>query len=297
MVDNAENRPLAARTFAQRFSLEVSSEPPMNPASAPELRRLATKIRLNATKMVAMQGFGYLGQALSSAEIVATMFGGAFVRFGRDRFVMSPGHYVIAVYAAAVELGLLSRDQLANYGKDDALLEAIGSERTPLFDLVCGSLGQGLSGAVGFALSAHLRNSDARTYAFLSDGEMEEGQVWEAAMFAAHNKQRMGQLTVVIDANNSQVDGAVTFVTTIEPLADKWRSFGWRVEQVDGHDVSSLQAAFAKGPAARAPLVVIAQTEILGRMKCIPATADGHFIKLDGNLERAVISELEAALA
>ncbi|MCC6946151.1 MAG: transketolase [Bradyrhizobiaceae bacterium] len=269
----------------------------MNPASAPELRRLATKIRLNATKMVAIQGFGYLGQALSSAEIVATMFGGGFVRRGQDKFVMSPGHYVIVLYAVAAELGLLSREELANYGKDAALLEAIGTERTPLFDLVCGSLGQGLSGAVGFALSARLKKSDARTYAFLSDGEMEEGQVWEAAMFAAHNKHRMGQLTVVIDANNSQVDGTVTFVTTIEPLVDKWRSFGWRVEEVDGHDVSALQAAFAKGPAAPEPLVIIARTEILGRMKSIPSTADGHFIKLDKDLERAVLKELEAALA
>jgi transketolase len=269
----------------------------LNTASTRELRRLATKIRLNATKMVAIQGFGYLGQALSSAEIVATMFGGGFVRRSRDKFVMSPGHYVIVLYAVAVELGLLSREELANYGKDAALLEAIGTERTPLLDLVCGSLGQGLSGAVGFALSAHLKKSDARTYAFLSDGEMEEGQVWEAAMFAAHNKHRMGPLTVVIDANNSQVDGAVTFVTTIEPLADKWCAFGWRVEEVDGHDVSALQAAFAKGPAASEPLVIIARTEILGGMKSIPATADGHFIKLDKDLEQAVLKELEAALA
>jgi transketolase len=269
----------------------------MNTASPRDLRRLATKIRLNATRMVAIQGFGYLGQALSSAEIVATMFGGGFVRRGQDKFVMSPGHYVIVLYAVAAELGLLSREELANYGKDAALLEAIGTERTPLLDLVCGSLGQGLSGAIGFALSAHLKKSDARTYAFLSDGEMEEGQVWEAAMFAAHNKHRMGQLTVVIDANNSQVDGSVTFVTTIEPLADKWRSFGWRVEEVDGHDVSALQAAFAKGPAAPEPLVVIARTEILGRMKSIPSTADGHFIKLDKDLEQAVLKELEAALA
>lgn len=269
----------------------------MNPASAPELRRLATKIRLNATKMIAIQGFGYLGQALSSAEILATMFGGGFVRNGIDRFVMSPAHYVIGYYAIAAEMGLLTREELANYGKDASLLEAIGSERTPLLDLVCGSLGQGLSGAIGFALSAHLKKSDSRTFAFLSDGEMEEGQVWEAAMFAAHHHRRMGQLTVVIDANNSQVDGAVTFVTTIEPLADKWRSFGWRVEDVDGHDVNALYAALAKGPESSEPLVIIARTEILGRLKSIPSTADGHFIKLDQNLELAVTKELEAALA
>lgn len=266
-------------------------------ASFRELKRLANKIRLNATRMVAIQGFGYLGQALSSAEIVSTMFGGGFVRIRHDKFVMSPGHYVIVFYAVAVELGLLSRGDLADYGKDAALLEAIGTERTPLLDVICGSLGQGLSAAVGFALAAHLKKTDVRSYAFLSDGEMEEGQIWEAAMFAAHNKHRMGQLTAVIDANNSQVDGAVAFVTTIEPLAEKWRSFGWRVEEVDGHDVAALQAAFAKGPEAPEPLVIIARTEILGRLTSIPSTADGHFIKLDKDLERAVIQELEAALA
>ena len=268
----------------------------MKSASTPELNRLANKIRLNATRMVAIQGFGYLGQALSSAEIVSTMFGGGFIRHGHDRFVMSPGHYAIVFYAVAAELGLLSQEDLADYGKDAARLEAIGTERTPLLDVICGSLGQGLSAAIGFALAAHLQKSDVRSYAFLSDGEMEEGQIWEAAMFAAHHKHRMGPLTAVIDANNSQVDGAISFVTTIEPLAEKWRSFGWRVEEVDGHDVVALHAAFAKGPAAPEPLVIIARTEILGRMKSIPSTADGHFIKLDKDLERAVIQELEAAL-
>lgn len=99
--------------------------------------------RLNATKMVPIQGFGYLGQVLSSAEILAVLFGGGFVRAGRDRFVLSPGHYVIALYAVAAELGLLSTDELASYSKEGALLEAIGTVRTPLVDLVCGSLGQG----------------------------------------------------------------------------------------------------------------------------------------------------------
>jgi transketolase N-terminal domain/subunit len=122
---------------------------PFEPDSA-TLRRLAARIRLRATEMVAIQGFGYLGQAFSSAEIFAVLFGDA-MRYGHDRFVLSPGHYVIALYAAAAETGLLDPQALATYGKDGSPLEAIGSERTPLGDLVCGSLGQGLSGAVGFA--------------------------------------------------------------------------------------------------------------------------------------------------
>jgi transketolase len=265
--------------------------------NASDLRRLAALIRLNATRMVAIQGFGYLGQALSSAETLAVLFGGGFVRVGRDRFVLSPGHYVIGFYAVAAEVGLLNEDELASYGKDGALLEAIGTERTPLVDLVCGSLGQGLSGAIGFALASHLAGEDRDTYAFLSDGEMEEGQVWEAAMFASHHRHRMGRIVVVIDANNSQVDGSVTSVTTIEPLADKWRSFGWRIAEVNGHDVDALSEAFASRSADAEPFVVIARTEILGRMRSIPPTIDGHFIKLDRALERAVKTELEAALA
>lgn len=262
-----------------------------------DLRRLATRIRLNATRMVAIQGFGYLGQALSSAEIFAVLFGGGFVRPGRERFVLAPGHYVIALYGAAAAVGLLDPKELESYGKDGALLEAIGTERTPLVDLVCGSLAQGLSGAIGFALAARFAGQDRDTYAFVSDGEMQEGQTWEAAMFAAHNRHRMGRLVVVLDANGSQVDGPVTSVLPIEPLADKWRSFGWRVLEVDGHDVDALSLALSSGSADSEPTIVIARTEIFGRMKFIPATADGHFIKLDQALERALVAELEAALA
>ena len=259
-----------------------------------KLRRLATRIRMRATDMVAIQGFGYLGQAMSSAEIFAVLFGGT-MRHGHDRFIVSPGHYVISLYAAAAETGLLDPAKLASYGADGSALEAIGSERTPVADLVCGSLGQGLSGAIGFALAAQLGGEDRDTFAFLSDGEMEEGQVWEAAMFAAH--RRLDRLVAVIDANNSQVDGPVTSVTTLEPLAEKWRAFGWRVAEVDGHDVDALGEAFASRHHDACPLAIVARTEILGRVRAIPPTVDGHFIKLDGDLKAAIMRELEAGLA
>jgi transketolase len=277
-----------------RFS-GPDEEEAMSGLSAAELRRIATRIRLHATRMISIQGFGYLGQALSSAEILAVLFA-AVMRHGYDRFVMSPGHYVIGLYAAAVETGLLAAEQLASYGKDGSLLEAIGTERTPVADLVCGSLGQGLSGAIGFALAAYLAGEDRTTYAFVSDGEMEEGQVWEAAMFASHHRRHMGRLTVVIDANNSQVDGPVTSVTTIEPLAEKWRAFGWRVADIDGHDVEALLAALASRKDGSEPLAVIARTDILGHVRSLPPTVDGHFIKLDAGLQRALTAELEAAL-
>jgi transketolase len=247
--------------------------------------------------MVAIQGFGYLGQALSSAEIFATLFGGDVLRSGKDRFVLSPGHYAIALYAVAAEKGLIDPELLRSYGKDGAVLEAIGTERTPIADLICGSLGQGLSAAIGFALAAHASREDCDTYAFISDGEMEEGQVWEAAMFASHNRHRMGRMVAVIDANNSQVDGTVTSVTTIEPLAAKWRAFGWQVHEIDGHDVAALSRSLTSRNPDGQPVVVIARTDILGRMRSLPPSVDGHFIKLDEGLEGALVAELEKALA
>jgi transketolase len=263
-------------------------------ASLHELRHLSARIKLNAVRMVAIQGFGYLGQALSAADIFAALFGSGVMRLGHDRFVLSPGHYAVVFYAVAVELGLVDRRELESYGKDGALLEAISTERTPLIDLNCGSLGQGLSGAVGLALAARLAGDDRRTFAFLSDGEMEEGQVWEAAMFAAHH--RLAGLTAIIDANDSQVDGALTSVTTIEPLADKWRAFGWQVDDIDGHDLGALVAALAARAPAQ-PRVLIARTDILGRTKSLPRTVDGHFIKLDPSHAAALVAELEASIA
>ena len=259
-----------------------------------ELRRLAVRIQLNAVRMVSIQGFGYFGQALSAAEIFAVLYGGGFLKAGHDRFVLSPGHYAVVLFAVAAELGLIERKHLASYGLDGALLEAISTERTPMVDLTCGSLGQGLSGAIGLALAARLAGDGRHTYAFLSDGEMEEGQVWEAAMFAAHH--RIEGLTVLIDANDSQVDGPVTEQTTIEPLADKWRSFGWETFDLDGHDVQALHAAL-QSPRQGRPRVVIGRTQILSRIKALPASTDAHFVKLDPQLTAAVEAELEAQLA
>lgn len=263
------------------------------------LRQLSVQIRLNALRMVSIQGFGYLGQAFSSAEIFAVLFGGDFLQFGGDRFVLSPGHYVVSLYAVAAEVGLLDKHALSTYGADGSKLEAIGTERTPLADLVCGSLSQGLSAAIGFSIASNLAGQHRTTWAFLSDGEMEEGQVWEAAMFAFHNRARMDPLVVVIDANNSQVDGPVASVTTLEPLAEKWRAFGWQVANVDGHDVEALCRALndaLNGRQHDAPFVLIARTETSGRLRSIPQDADGHFIKLDPALVRALTEELQAQL-
>jgi transketolase len=254
--------------------------------------RLATLIRLRAVRMVAPQGFGYLGQALSSAEQVAALF--ATMRPGRDRLVCSPGHYVIGIFAAAAELGILSEEAAVGYGQDGSPVEAIGTERSPVADYVCGSLGQGLSAAAGFALSDRLRGIDRRTFAMISDGELEEGQVWEAAMFAGHH--RLGRLSVLLDANNSQVDGPVDTITTIEPIAAKWQAFGWTARDVDGHDVGALLDALAAADDSEQPVVLINRTSTTTGLRCLPPDADGHFIKLPPGLAAAAEAELLAEL-
>ncbi len=257
--------------------------------------RYADVIRLRAVRMVAPHGFGYLGQALSSAELFATLYLRHYDP-GRDSLVVSPGHYIIAAFAAAPEAGLLDEESLATYGFDDSALEAIGTERSPAVDLTGGSLGMGLSGAVGLALADRLQSrTDARVFALVSDGELEEGQVWEAAIFAAHH--RLGSLTVLLDANDSQVDGPVSSITTLEPIAAKWESFGWAAFDVDGHDTAALDAALRAAAADPRPSVVIGRTSTRHGLSVLPEGADGHFIKLPADLAAAAVKELEARLA
>jgi transketolase len=245
--------------------------------------------------MVAPHGFGYLGQALSSAEIFAALYGGHYEP-DRDDLVISPGHYIISAFAASPEVGALAEADLATYGHDDSSLEAIGTERSPAVDLTCGSLGQGLSGALGFALSNRLRaRHEARTFVLVSDGELEEGQVWEAAMFAAHHQ--LGSVTVLLDANDSQVDGPVSSITTLEPIAAKFESFGWFAQDVDGHDAELVHAAIGATISDPRPSIVICRTSTRHGLAALPDDADGHFIKLPAPVAEAAIAELEARLA
>ena len=261
------------------------------------LRRLSTRIRMNAVRMIGIQGFGYLGQAFSSAEIFAVLFGGGLQRNGWDRFVLSPAHYVVGLYAVAAEVGLLDRAALATYGKEGRSWRPSARSARRWWIWCAGRWRRGSPARSASRSPRILRAKTATTWAFLSDGEMEEGQTWEAAMFASHHRARMGRLNVVIDANNSQVDGPVTSVTTLEPLAEKWRAFGWDAREVDGHDVSALAQALGSRKASDAPRVVIARTSTSGGLQSLPDNVDAHFIKLDKSLEQALLQELQAQLA
>jgi transketolase len=271
---------------------------PSDPGDGEALRRAAWRIRQRAVDMVAIEGFGYLGQALSAAELAAVLYLTA-LRPGYDRLVVSPGHYSIVHFAAGAEVGLVDEAELETYGKDGSRLEAIGTEYTPGLTATCGSLGQGLSVAAGLALALKLANSDRHVYVLMSDGEMEEGQVWEAALFSAH--QGLGNLTVVLDRNNSQVDGPTETVTTLTPIAGKWGAFGWAAAEVDGHDVGSIRDSLAALRADPRPSVLIGSTWTLsGLSSVLPDEADGHFLKLSPDvveLARKICANGEATAA
>lgn len=214
------------------------------------IRRGAQEIRLNALGMGEVQGQGYIGQALGAADVLAAVYLDQ-MRYraddphweGRDRFLLSTGHYAIALYAALAAAGILAKEELETYGSDDSRLPMSGmASYTPGMEISGGSLGHGLTVAVGMALGLRHQGSDARIFNFLSDGELNEGSTWEAAMGAASH--RLGNLTALVDMNALQADGPTANVLSIEPAEEKWAAFGWNTQRVNGNDPEAVLAAF-----------------------------------------------------
>ncbi|MFZ0015220.1 MAG: transketolase [Acidimicrobiia bacterium] len=264
--------------------------PPSIPSPDEGLAHVPTLARLRAVELVGKLGLGYLGQVFSAAEILTAIMGHGLGP--GDRFVLSPSHYVTAMYAVAAELGMLDEKLLSTYGVDGSDLETIGSERTPIVDFTCGSLAQGLSVGIGYTLASRLAASGARTFVFGSDGEMEEGQTWEAAMFAGHHGLK--DLTLTLDCNDSQVDGPVSSITTIEPVAARWETFGWTAIEVDGHDTAALIDAL-DSPTDR-PKVIVARTTATATLDALGDLDDAHFIKIDDELRKSLSDELAGRL-
>src|SRR5689334_8088137 len=214
------------------------------------LAERAYRIRRNAILMGEVQGQGYVGQALDIADVLAVAYFGAMKYRpndpdweGRDRFLLSNGHYAIALYAALLEAGILPAEELETYGSDDSRLPMSGmATYTPGMEMSGGSLGQGLPIAVGMALGLKQKKNPAFIYNSMSDGELDEGSTWEAAMGAAHH--RLGNLIAMVDINALQADGPTAGVLRTEPVADKWTACGWFAQRVDGNDVEALLAAF-----------------------------------------------------
>ena len=189
---------------------------------------------------------GHIGCALSVVEIIASLYGDVLNvatsdEQDRDRFVLSKGHAALALYAAMHLRGIISSKQLNTFHGDDSLLGVHPESEAPGVDFSTGSLGQGLSFGAGAALAARLQGSNRHAYVLLSDGECNEGSVWESVMFAAH--QRLGNLTAIIDLNGQQAFGHTKDVCHVPEMAERWRGFGWNTCTVDGHNVFAITKA------------------------------------------------------
>jgi transketolase len=213
------------------------------PGRVDELARRAHSIRRTVIRMCMGRGQGYAGQGLALAELMACLYFDE-LREGLDRLVLSTGHSAIALFAALAEKGIYDLAELETYGEDGSRIEESPLEGTPGFEITGGSLGQGLSQAVGMALGERLSGRRGRVYCLLSDGELQEGQVWEAAMAAGH--YRLDNLVALVDNNRMQADGATADVMTVEPIDEKLAAFGFAAHRIDANGTHAVLAAFAE---------------------------------------------------
>lgn len=267
------------------------------------IHRAAYQLRIDVIDMVHLGGSGHPGGALSAADIIATLYWHV-LRVDpsrpdwpdRDRFVMSKGHSAPILYAALAERGYFDRDtHIGTLRQIDSILQGHPCMlKTPGLDMSTGSLGQGLSVAVGMALGARLAGQGFQAYALLSDGEVQEGMVWEAAMAAAHHG--VGNVTAIVDRNRLQVDGPTEEVMSIDPLDRKWAAFGWHVEVVDGHDIGALVDVFAER-ARRAdgqPWVLLCDTVKGKGVSYMENVMEWHSHTIDAEQRALALAELEA---
>jgi transketolase len=271
----------------------LQRQQPSAAGTAEAVADVAAAVRRRVLEHTLRNNGGYLSQACSSADMLATLylrvmrlgpsqaplqprpfagvpgsrnphaFTGADYNGPKapdlDRFIFSPVHYALVLYSLLIELGRLGPDALDAFNRDGSTIELIGAEHSPGHEVTAGSLAQALSQAGGIALARRLRGETGRVWVFMSDGEFQEGQTWEA--FAALAHHRIGNLGVYIDANAQQCDGAMSDVMTVEPLAERLRAFGADVREVDGHDIEALADAGDGVGHGRCPRVVIARTD------------------------------------
>ncbi len=253
------------------------------------IEKSAYRIRRLALRMGEVQGQGYIGQALGWADVLAVAYCHAMKLRpdepeweGRDRFLLSHGHYAIAHYAALIEAGILDEQELETYGSDDSQLPMSGmATYTPGMEISGGSLGQGLAIGVGIALGLRHKKNPAFVYNSMSDGELDEGSTWEAAMGAA--QYQLANLICLVDINNQQADGPSSKVMGFEPLADKWAAFGWHVQRVNGNDLAAVVSAFdtARHLAEPRPRVILCDTLMGKGIPFLEQREKNHFIRVD----------------
>ncbi|MBO5648427.1 MAG: transketolase [Clostridia bacterium] len=243
----------------------------MDSVTRRELQLTAANVRLGILEEVYSASSGHPGGSLSIADVITYLyFSEMRVRTeepewaDRDRFVLSKGHTCPALYAVLAEKGFFPKEDLKTFRHVDSYLQGHPDKKhIPGVDMSSGSLGQGISAACGMALAGKLQNKSFRVYTVLGDGESQEGQVWEAAMFAAHYK--LDNLCAVLDFNGLQIDGKITDVMNPTPLDDKFRAFGWHVIVIDGHNFDEIEAAFAEARTVSGKPTLILSKSVKGK--------------------------------
>ncbi len=268
-----------------------------------QLEIAAAKIRMGAIVGTYNAKSGHPGGSLSIAEILSYLY---FDKMNidpanpgmenRDRFVLSKGHAAPALYAALANRGFFPVEELASLRKTGHFLQGHPDmKKVPGVDMSTGSLGQGISAACGMALSAKHRGLDYRVYTIVGDGESEEGQVWEAAMFAAHKK--LDNLTAFVDLNHLQIDGTIEEVTSPLPLDEKFAAFGWHVEVIDGHDLEAIERAVEAGEKSDKPCAIICQTVKGKGVSFMENVCGWHGVAPNAEEYKTAMAELEQTLA
>lgn len=231
-----------------------------------ELEQTAKQIRRLIIQMLAKAGSGHPGGSLSATDLVTALYF-SVMRIrpsepawpSRDRFHMSKGHCCPLWYAALAQAGYFSIETLWTLRQFGSMLQGHPDRRTPGVEVASGSLGQGLSVSVGMCLAARLDKQDYRVYCLMGDGETQEGNIWEAAMAASHYK--CDNLCAILDYNGFQIDGRVSDIMNLEPVIDKWRSFGWHTIEIDGHNMKQILSAYKQAKTVKGkPSIIIAHT-------------------------------------
>jgi transketolase len=283
-----------------------------------EIERIAKGIRERVLAHSLANNGGYMSQACSSAELLASLYGGVlnFSKVGEpiappsfigvpeigvhtyktgaqfhgvpgpdfDRLISSPAHYALVIYAALIETGRLREDGLDHFNRDGSTVEMIGAEHSPGFETTTGSLAQALSQAAGIALARKIRKERGRTWVFMSDGEFQEGQTYEALQAAKFHG--LNNLRVIVDVNMNQCDGPMDTVMSIEPLADRIKAFGWNVTVLDGHDIPGILAASAEE--TENPHMILCYTDPVRGLPILAERAPVlHYLRFTGAEERA----------
>ncbi len=265
-----------------------------------ELELMATKIRRNVLD-ICMQRGGYAGQGVALADIAACLYFDEMRaddnNWYHDRFVLSNGHDAIMTYGALAEQGAYSMEELRSYNADGTKIDQSPIEGQLGFEITAGSLGQGPSQAAGIAYAERLKGTDKRIYCLFSDGELQEGNVWEAAMFAGH--QQLSNLVYIIDNNDLQATGATKDVLGVEPVPEKFESFGFAAKRINGNSIAEILTAFEQARnTTDKPFVIVCDTLLFAGVDCIQAALpNAHYVAKASADWQAGLQELDEKLS